>query len=88
MSANVVRCSALDTFRSEWVRGHLDYQRASDALEDAQRAARRLRPATATSIDDEALRRAEQHVEDARRRLSEVEVQLAGHFDRFCGMTR
>lgn len=86
MSANVVRCSVLDTFRSEWVRGHLDYQRASDALEAAQQVAAELRAATA--LDDEAVRRAERNVEDARRRVSEVEARLAAHFDRFCGGAR
>jgi hypothetical protein len=86
MSANVVRCSVLDTFRGEWVRGHLDYQRAADALEAAQQVAAELRAATA--LDDETIRRAERNVEDARRRVSEVEARLASHFDRFCGGAR
>lgn len=30
--------TVLETFRGEWIRGHLDYQRAADALEAARRA--------------------------------------------------
>ncbi len=90
MSANVVQCSALDNFRSDWICGHLDYQRASDALEAAQEAAGQLCAGAGmdaeAGIDAERIRRAEQNVEDARRRLAEVESQLARHFNRFCGV--
>ncbi|HLK36660.1 MAG TPA: hypothetical protein VKU41_07890 [Polyangiaceae bacterium] len=68
MSVNSLRLRTLDTFRSAWVCGHLDYQRASDALDAARRK-------------DEA-----EEVREAERRLSEVEAELTGKFNRFCGL--
>jgi hypothetical protein len=78
------RVSPLDTFRSEWVCGHLDYQRAADELEATRQVARQLRIAEGISNDE--VRRAEEDVENARRRLSEVGAILAERFDRFCGV--
>jgi hypothetical protein len=87
MSANAVRFVALDTFRKEWVCGHLDYQRAAESLEAASQALGRISAAVCTSMDDEA-RCAQQEVENARRRLAEVESALQTQFDRFCSVTR
>ena len=86
MAANAHRFMALDSFRSEWVCGHLDSQRASEALETAQRAAERLSMTGGVSLDDEAVRGARHAIEAARRRLAQVETELAERFDRFCGV--
>ena len=83
MSYRVARPSVLDAFRGEWVRGHLDYQRAADALEAARREARQV---GASNRDREEALRAEQDVERAGRRLAEIEEMLAMQFDRFCGV--
>ncbi len=83
MSVAAIRLTELDTFRSEWVYGHLDHQRASEALEAARRSCARLRAAANGAVDD-AARCAEEAVELAVRRVSEVEARLAEQFDRFC----
>jgi hypothetical protein len=86
MSYRVGNPSVLDSFRGEWVRGHLDYQRAADALEAAQRAAGQMGSSADCASDREEARRAEQDVEQAGRRLAEIEAVLARQFDRFCGV--
>jgi hypothetical protein len=89
LSTYIIGFSALDTFRSEWVNGHLDYYRATQALESAKHAERRAREARAASgagYDDDAVRHARAIVEAARRNLAEVEAELIGQFDRFCGV--
>jgi hypothetical protein len=86
MAANAARCSALDTFRSVWARGHLDYQRAVEALEAATRSAEQVRLVAFASIADREVRRAEQDLECARRRVAEIEAVLEEQFDRFCGV--
>jgi hypothetical protein len=83
MPVAAIRFTELDTFRSEWVCGHLDHQRASDALKAARESCARLR-AAADAAADEAARCAEEAVELAVRRLLEVEARLAAQFDRFC----
>jgi hypothetical protein len=75
----------LDSFRTEWICGHLDCQRATEALEALRDAARRLGAADAS--DEEAVRHAEQNVEKARRRLADVKALHARQFDRFCGLS-
>jgi hypothetical protein len=86
MSASGSHWSALATFRKEWVRGHLDHQRAAEALEQARQVEKQVRASIAASADDEAARRAEENVAHAQRRLTEVAVLLALQFDRFCGL--
>jgi hypothetical protein len=88
MAANALRFSVLETFRSVWVCGRLDYQRAAEVLEGATRAAEGARAAAGASPDDEEIRRAQQNVETARRRLAEVEAALGAQFDRFCHSDR
>jgi hypothetical protein len=85
MSYRVAQPAVLDAFRGEWVRGHLDYQRAADALEAARRAAGQM-GATDPERDRAEAVRAEQDVEKAGRRLAEIEAMLARQFDRFCGV--
>jgi hypothetical protein len=75
-------------FRREWVLGHLDYQRAADALESARRKVEGLSRASSAGADSDEARRAHEHVEEARRRLSNIEVLLAQQFDRFCSASR
>jgi hypothetical protein len=87
MAANAVGCGVLDTFRVVWVRGRLDYQRAAEALEMAIRSAEQLRLGAGGSVDDDEVRRAEQSIESARRRVAEVEALLEMQFDRFCGVS-
>jgi hypothetical protein len=87
MAAASSRYCDLDAFRREWVNGHLDYQRAVDALEFAQHVAAGIRK-VGDCPDPDELRRAEQRIEEAHRRLSEVALHLAGQFDRFCSTTR
>jgi hypothetical protein len=84
---DMIRQTLLDTFRAIWVEGRLDYQRAADALEVALESAEEVRR-TADARIDEGVRHADQQVEDARRRLSEIEGVLARQFDQFCGVTR
>jgi hypothetical protein len=86
MSYRVGHPSVLDSFRGEWVRGHLDYQRAADALEAARLAAGQVGSSSDCAPDHEEARRAEQNVEKAGRRLAEIEAVLARQFDRFCGV--
>ncbi len=74
-------------FRREWVCGHLDYQRAAEALESARRKAEGLCRAS-ISADSEEVRRAHEHVDEARRHLANIEVLLAEQFDRFCDAGR
>jgi hypothetical protein len=91
MAATATRMLVLDSFRSEWVSGHLDYQRAAEVLEGAERAAAEARAEASRANDDarrEVVRRAESTVESARRRLTEVASILSGQFDRFCSVTR
>jgi hypothetical protein len=77
------RFGDLEAFRREWVSGHLDYQRAADALEYARRNVAGIHKATGRPDPDE-LRRAEERIEDARRRLSDIASLLGSQFDRFC----
>jgi hypothetical protein len=86
MRHDTAKLRMLDTFRGEWVRGHLDYQRAAEALEAAQHAAGQARTTEAPAHDNEEARRAEQNVERAGRRLAEIEATLTEQFDRFCGV--
>ena len=87
MAANSVRCSVIDTFRSVWARGHLDYQRAVEALEAATRSAEQVRREALGSIADHEVCRAEQDLERAHRRVAEIEAVLEEQFDRFCGVS-
>jgi hypothetical protein len=75
-------------FRREWVSGHLDYQRAAEALEAARRNAEGVSRASSSGDDSEEARLAREHVEEARRRLANIEVRLAQQFDRFCDASR
>jgi hypothetical protein len=77
----------LDAFRREWVSGHLDYQRQAEALEHARRTAAGIRKASVRPDADE-LRSAEQRIEEAHRRLSEIASLLGMQFDRFCSTSR
>lgn len=86
MSYRGAQPSVLDAFRGEWVRGHLDYQRAADALEAARVVAGQARLASDPALDNEETRRAEEDVERAGRELAEIEATLARLFDRFCGV--
>jgi hypothetical protein len=86
MAASTRFCD-LDAFRREWVSGHLDYQRAADALELARRMAAAICKGTDRADPDE-LHRAEQRIEEARRRLSDIASFLGMQFDRFCSRTR
>ena len=89
MSAYAGRTTTLDSYRTEWVSGHLDHQRAAEALEAAERAAAEVRAAGSLGASgDDAVRRADSQVERARLRLAEVEAVLSRHFDRFCGVAR
>ncbi len=87
MAATAVRSSVLDTFRGVWVRGRLDYQRAVEALEAAIQAAERVRQVSSASIDSPEVVRADRDVENARRRVAEIEAVLESQFDRFCGVS-
>lgn len=86
MPHNTAKHNMLDMFRGEWVRGHLDYQRAVEALEAARHAAGKARTIDERAHDSEEARSAEQNVERAGRRLAEIEAALAAQFDRFCGV--
>jgi hypothetical protein len=86
MAAKAIQRSMLDAFRREWVCGHLDYQRAAEALEAARRDAASKRAAAIDPIADDAVRSADAVVEEAHRRLGEIEAILAEVFDRFCGL--
>ncbi|HZU85202.1 MAG TPA: hypothetical protein VE987_19855 [Polyangiaceae bacterium] len=86
MAANAIS-NDFDGFRREWVLGHLDHQRAADALESARRIAAATRAAAGAVADPAEVRRAEQRVQEALRRLAEIESILAGQFDRFCGLS-
>ena len=88
MSYRAVYPNVLEPFRVEWVRGHLDYQRAADALLAARCAADELLLTCDHPPDNDEARRAEQVVERAGRRLAEIEAMLAEQFDRFCGMSK
>ncbi len=77
----------LDTFRAVWVRGRLDYQRAVEALEEATLEADRVRAIDAAA-SEQHVRRAEERVEHARRRVAETEAALGQQFDRFCRTSR
>ena len=66
-------------FRSTWVTGHLDHQRALDALEYARAAA-------GTAVGEDATHQARAAVEHAAARLAQVEAALIGQFNRFCGI--
>jgi multidrug resistance efflux pump len=85
MAAKAVGCSLLETFRAVWVRGHLDCQRAVEALEAAIESAKQVRRADA-SLDEHEVQKAHQNVESARDRLAEIQAMLAAQFDRFCGL--
>jgi hypothetical protein len=87
MSGNTSRRGVLDNFRREWVYGHLDYQRAADALEAARRAASEASAVLGGAEMRDAGLGGSTGIEDARRRLAEVEALLALQFDRFCGVT-
>jgi hypothetical protein len=89
LSTYIIGVSALDTFRTEWVSGHLDHYRATQALESAKQAERRAREACDAAgdlLDDDAVRDALATVERARRNLAAIEAELIGQFDRFCGV--
>ncbi|HXX67508.1 MAG TPA: hypothetical protein VEK07_10020 [Polyangiaceae bacterium] len=75
----------LHGFRVEWVHGHLDTQRATEALEAAQRDWQRVRDGAGVHFDDEELRRTQHGVDAASERLAQVKAVLAEQFDRFCG---
>lgn len=77
----------LDTFRAVWVRGHLDHQRAVEALEAAIESAKQLRLGTDQSLDEHEVQRAHRNVEIARDRLAEIRATLEAQFDRFCGLS-
>jgi hypothetical protein len=85
MAENTVRYALLASFRDVWVTGRLDYQRAADALEAAIRSVEAMRREAGARIDEQ-LQLAEQGVEDARRRLSEIEGVLERQFNSFCGV--
>ena len=87
MSANALSCSMLDSFRNVWVCGRLDYQRAAEALEVAEKDAAQARVASPGSSEAPEIAVVEERVESARRRLAEVEAVLERQFDRFCGLT-
>ncbi|HXX67575.1 MAG TPA: hypothetical protein VEK07_10355 [Polyangiaceae bacterium] len=88
MASHPIHDNPLDRFRTEWIRGHLDYQRAAESLEQAQRLWQRTSAdaavAPASAID---LRRAQEGVERARQRLDQIGAVLAEQFDRFCGVS-
>jgi len=95
----VIVSRSLDLHRAQWVSGHLDYQRAAEALAAAEQAmaevSRRARAADGAdadgdrgALDDDGLQRAQSDLERARRHLAEVAAILGGQFDRFCGVTR
>jgi hypothetical protein len=86
MSASAARFGLLDTFRGVWVRGHLDYQRAVEALDVATQSEEEARLKASTAIDDDEMRRTQQGVEQARQRVAEIEARLESQFDRFCGV--
>jgi hypothetical protein len=88
MASNAVRRSSLDNFRSEWVRGSLDYQRAVDALDAARRCAEQAHGVGGAAADDENARRAHDAAEHARRRLAEIEALLERQFNDFCGVSK
>lgn len=83
--ANAPEQAILHLFRTEWVHGHLDTQRAAEALEAAQRAWSRVRETADSSRDVEELRKIQDTVEAATQRLAQVKAVLAEQFDRFCG---
>ena len=84
MSANAVAHRAgFDVFRKAWVSGHLDYQRAAEALETAIQH----RALSGESAEADAARRADEEIDRARRHLAEVESIVGEHFDRFCGLS-
>ena len=87
MVAKAVGCSLLDTFRAVWVRGHLDCQRAVEALEAAIESAKQVRLRADESLDERDVQKAHQNVEIARDRLAEIEAMLEAQFDRFCGLS-
>ena len=63
----------------------MDYQRAVEALEAAIRSVEQTRTGVGTT--DHEVRRAEENVESARRRVAEIEAALERQFDRFCGVS-
>jgi hypothetical protein len=87
MAANVGRCTSLDSFRSEWVRGSLDYQRAVDALDAAKQSVEQARAVAGAGIDDDIARHARETAEHARQRLAEIEAVLERQFNEFCGVS-
>jgi hypothetical protein len=88
MAAGAAERLVLDAFRAVWVRGRLDYQRAVDALEAALIEAERARAVDDSGADDSQVRRAEENVQAARRRVAETEAALGRQFDRFCSASR
>lgn len=86
MAANAIGRSVLDTFRGVWVRGHLDYLRAVEALEAAIDSAKQA-PGTDLALDEHEVQRSDQNVESARSRLAEIQTTLESQFDRFCGLS-
>jgi hypothetical protein len=78
MAKSGVDGGPLAAFRAAWVSGHLDWMRASEALEVARRVA--------GAAYGEAARAAEAEVARAVERLAQVEVTLVIQFDRFCGI--
>jgi hypothetical protein len=88
MGERMIRHSILlDSFRDVWIRGRLDYQRASDALDAAIRSAEAMRLEPGVEVDEQ-LDVANQCVEAARRRLSEVAFVLEQQFNQFCGVEK
>jgi hypothetical protein len=71
--------------RREWVCGHLDYQRAVDALQMAQQKASE---AASSHTAAGALQAVERELAEAQFRIAELAIVLAERFDRFCGVAR
>jgi hypothetical protein len=86
MATNAVGHRVLDTFRSVWVCGHLDYLRAVEALEAAIESAKQARPGTDVALEEREVQRSDQNVESARSHLAETQTALERQFDRFCGL--
>lgn len=79
---------ALERFRADWIGGHLDHQRAEEALAEATHTWEQVQEDPALRNDADTLRRRKLEVADAQRRLAEVDAALAEKFDKFCGLMR
>lgn len=79
--------SPLDRFRSEWISGHLDYQRAAESLEQARRVRLRASDDSVGPGGGADPGRAQEDFERARERLDQIGALLAEQFDRFCGVS-